>query len=191
MRIRVLLVAACLMLCTLMARPAQATPVLGAQLYATGGNVIATFLGHEASYTNQLFLFMFDPNNIPHAISGVIFNNKTSPVGTSVNLGSFAANTELVFGIKVLNTGHTFYTGAGSRNPDGIAHATVDFDMSPAVVGFEDLYGGGDRDYNDLVFSFSNVQHERVPEPSSLLLLGSGLVGVALSRARRRTSRAR
>ena len=50
-----------------------------------------------------------------------------------------------------------FYSGDGSRNPDGIAHAVVDSRQNQAQVGFEDLFGGGDRDYNDLVFSFSNV----------------------------------
>jgi hypothetical protein len=32
---------------------------------------------------------------------------------------------ELVFGIKVLDTGDTFYTGPAARNPDGRAHALV------------------------------------------------------------------
>jgi hypothetical protein len=44
-------------------------------------------------------------------------------------------------------------------------------------VGFEDLFGGGDFDYDDNNFVFSNVTSAAVaPEPASLLLLGSGLM---------------
>ena len=46
-------------------------------------------------------------------------------------------------------------------NSDGIAHATVsNLDEGGTLVGFEDLLGGGDKDYNDLVFSFSNTNTE-------------------------------
>ncbi len=45
--------------------------------------------------------------------------------------------------------------GPGERNPDGIPHAAVEFIAEgEAIVGFEDLYGGGDRDYDDVVFIF-------------------------------------
>jgi hypothetical protein len=47
------------------------------------------------------------------------------------------------------------------------------------VIGFEDLFGGGDRDYNDYVFviSRSNVV---VPEPQTVLLLSIGLAALVL-----------
>jgi hypothetical protein len=43
-------------------------------------------------------------------------------VGTVVQLGIFPAGVELIFGIKVLNTGDTFKMGpgrAGASEPDG------------------------------------------------------------------------
>lgn len=108
-----------------------------------------------------------------------------------MNLGSFSAGDELIFGIYVNNTGDIFKTGPGSRNADGLAHALVDFQSNGvAIVGFEDLYGGGDRDYNDCVFKFSGAiapnQPTATPIPAAVLLFGSGLAGlVGLRRSKK------
>jgi hypothetical protein len=70
-----------------------------------------------------------------------------------------------VFGITVLNAGPTFFTGPGRRNPDGIAHAEVtETGARTFLVGFEDVFDGGDRDYDDNVFQFSgNLAPDRPP----------------------------
>ena len=51
-----------------------------------------------------------------------------------------------------------------------------------ATLGFEDLFGGGDRDYNDANFQLEsgigNVA--RVPQPGSLILLVVGMSGLGL-----------
>ncbi|MDY6781723.1 MAG: hypothetical protein SW833_04070 [Cyanobacteriota bacterium] len=54
--------------------------------------------------------------------------------------------------------GNRFLMGAGERNPDGIPHALLRL-LSPGVVevGFEDLLGGGDFDYDDNRFRFYGV----------------------------------
>ena len=79
-------------------------------------------------------------------------------VGLVVDLGTFDSGTELVFCIVNLNTGWRFFMGPADRNPDGIAHAIVDV-TGPGVAeaGFEDLLGGGDRDFNDNRFRFTGV----------------------------------
>jgi hypothetical protein len=80
----------------------------------------------------------------------------SADIGTQVNLGTFPAGTELIFRLDVSSTGYSYYTGAAERNPDSEIHARIDTLESGAHrFGFEDLYGGGDRDYDDCVFEVS------------------------------------
>ncbi len=169
-----------------------AVPVVGGSTFvANTGEVIATFVGSSAAYTSELFL------QTPGNTLAVIFNNHASSPGTSISLGTFAAGTELILGIHVLYTADTFFNGAASRNLDNSAHATVDtaVGLNQSLVGFEDLFGGGDQDYNDLVVSFTNVSSSTIvnPEPTTLVLMASGLAGLLLwrSRSQRHTGRRR
>lgn len=201
---RLALTSVVLLLTAVAARPVSAAPIIGAQLFAAGGEVSAIFLGHTAGYTNDLYLFDASDLTTPLPVTsvdgvlgtGVIFTNKTSPFLVPINLGFFAAGTELVFGIHVRDTGHTYYLGPGSRNPDGLLHGGIDsgelpvypFAGAPAGyigVGFEDIFGTGDRDYDDLGFAFTNVRREVAPEPATLALFALGAAAGA-RRLRRR-----
>lgn len=123
----------------------SASPVLGGQIFSDGGNVEIEVLPAEAGGTSKLYLFSPGPARF-------IATNRD--IGKVVSLGSFPIGTELIFGI-VTESGQTFYLGPASRNPDQILHAFVDFiAIGKANVGFEDLFGGGDRDYNDNMFQF-------------------------------------
>ena len=89
----------------------------------------------------------------------------------------------------VTNTSNNFYSGQASRNPDGSPHARVQSNWEPntTLVSFEDLFMGP-FNYNDLSFSFTNTSASAgdptVPEPASLMLLGTGLLGLTTIRRR-------
>lgn len=142
----------------LLAVPAQAVPITEQTLIATGGNVIVTFVSNGAGFTSELFL----DGPLGEEL-GALFNNVTTDVGTSIDLGSFDAGTELIFTLLVRQTGDVFYTGFGERNADGVGHAAVESGGGQVLVGFEDLFGGGDFDYDDLVFAFTSVVFTEAP----------------------------
>ncbi|PYM55966.1 MAG: hypothetical protein DMD77_17740, partial [Candidatus Rokuibacteriota bacterium] len=101
-------------------------------------------------------------------------------------LYGIAPGSELIFGILVLNTGDTFKMGPGGRNPDGVEHVLVDYAEGDggdvALLGFEDLFGGGDHDYNDANFEIQGgIGFARVSAPASLILLLLGLAALAAS----------
>lgn len=141
---------------------------------ATPGEVILTFLSKSAAYSNDLFLV---------GSSNSILNNQTAVKGQQFSLGSFQAGTELAFKIFVNDTGHTFFNGVAANNADNVIHtAYIASFGKPLTVGFEDLYDGGDRDFNDLVFSLSNVVISAippaVPEPETYFMLLAGLSAI-------------
>jgi hypothetical protein len=148
-------------------------------------HVIATYLGNSAAYSNDLLLN-----------GSFIFNNHTTPVGTTADLGSFAVGTELIFELFVHDTGNSFFTGPASRNPDSHEHARVQADWAPGttLVSFEDLFNGP-FEFNDLSFSFTNTTSgsTSVPEPNPLLLMlvGIGLIGLTVRLRRTDESGAR
>ena len=143
----------------------EGTPILGAPVITTGGDVTATFIFGSGSYSDYLYVQVVGPYSNPGGGAGVtgnwIFDNHLSTPGQTVDLGTFAAGTELIFHVVADTTGANYakgtsgfkdagsvldwYTGPAARNADGFVHAWVDSSYTGpyggTAVGFEDLSG--------------------------------------------------
>ncbi len=157
------------------------TPSTEKLYVATAGEVILTFLSKTAAYSNDLYL-----QGMPDSI----LNNQTATPGAQYSLGSFQAGAELAFTLFVKNTGFAYYTGNASLNPDNFIHAAYDITSGQSLnIGFEDLFNGGDKDYDDLVFSLTNVRVgslvTAVPEPETYGMLAAGLLMIGFAKRRK------
>jgi hypothetical protein len=196
MRIRPLAIATALVLAALApSAGANAQALPGTSLYATGDEVWVRFVSYDAAYRNDLYFFAYVGQSTVDA--QYLFTNQTAIPGAETQvLGGFTPGQEIIFGIYVYDQArgryYTYYSGAPGNNPDGVRHVQL-FQIADGRyqirVGFEDLYGGGDKDYNDLIFEVSGVSV--TPEPITIALLASGIVGLGgAGLARRRRQKA-
>jgi hypothetical protein len=183
MMIRRLVAAAMFLAFAALGRTAQAAPILGGQLFYTGGTVTVESLPVTSGFVSELGLYDAGFNRLLNIMNdepaGVVVTFDPAALGIAVG-------GELIFGIRIVPNGPEYFMGPGSRNPDTIMHAQVD-NLGGGIyeVGFEDIFGGGDQDYDDNRFSFTGGVV--APEPATLALLGLGVLAVA----RRRMVRSR
>ena len=152
------------------------------------GDLVAYFAGKSAGFTSVLGALV---NGVDTGIQGL--NSQTATLGQSLNFGSVSAGDVLTFYINVTNIGQNFFSDP-TLNSDGFNHAWSttygggDFGLPAGTfVSFEDLQGGGDKDYNDLNFVFTNaVATSAIPEASTwgMLIVGLGAAGAMLRRRR-------
>ncbi|WP_088890377.1 PTPA-CTERM sorting domain-containing protein [Leptolyngbya ohadii] len=151
----------------------------GGQLFSTGGNVQVKILGNpDVAFTSTIGLYA----NTASLLTPIGTNEEVDKL---VNLGSFAAGQELLFGIFVQNTEQTYFMGSAFRNPDNVIHNTLE-QLAPGVfkVAFEDTANGGDESYSDVVFEVSGAVDDITPVPTPALL--PGLVGMGIAAWRKR-----
>jgi hypothetical protein len=159
---------------------------LGDPLVAQGGEIVMRFEGTSASYESLISV-----NNVKVNGESLFFPNFTTKIGSTIDLGSFTPGLSLDITLHVITpaASNLWHTGAASLNSDNVIHANVIYDYNGEIgrtfVGFEDQVGGGDRDYNDHMFSFVGVA-TTVPEPGICLLMVVGLGVVACGTWRRK-----
>lgn len=132
-------------------------------------------------------------------------------LGQSRVISDLTVGDSLIFGLQALvlhynadnvhypNTNY-FFSGAAANNQDAkgwndsqVHTKVLNLGNNRFLVGFEDIWGGGDRDYNDIIFLFEGVSVDIpippivVSEPASLSFLGLLLGGLLW---RRRATRA-
>ncbi|WND03280.1 DUF4114 domain-containing protein [Temperatibacter marinus] len=165
------------------------------------------FIGEGAGYANSLGMFTGDSADKLSGDAALIFPNASAqssylsqggegnrtnraPLlsGDFVDAGTFDSGTQLnlfLIANGANGGGTTFYSDT-EQNSDGIAHFVVLAvpDSPYILVGVEDLTGGGDKDYNDVVFVMdigrANTQQlisNAVPLPGYMAyLIGPGLL---------------
>jgi hypothetical protein len=158
--------------------PGVQNPILYTFTATSTGNITAYYFGSTASYINELTMLV---NGSLTGIQGL--NTSSSVHGQSLVLGSVNAGDTIVFKMVNISPGGVgpWYSDK-SLNSDGVNHVyATSFSGDLAIpagtyVSFEDLAGGGDFNYNDENFVFTNVSTRvSTPETGSLVLLGIGL----------------
>lgn len=166
---------------------------------AATGDVLAYYAipNVTASYTEDLGLLVNGTDTGLHGLQ-----NQSTAAGTAFDFGSVNAGDALTFYIRITNpilpASDAFFYSNTALNADHVNHVyaapyaggdTFSGGTIPAgtYVAFEDLAGGGDLNYHDEAFVFTNVaEHGGVPEPLtwSLMIMGFGAAGAMLRRAR-------
>lgn len=181
----------------------------------TDSDVRVYFVGEGAGYANTLGFTTDGSGSAESKTAKLIFPNASSTVssydpksevkrtekepllpGDFADLGKHKGGTALDFFLIAngANGGKNAYSTQKSVNPDGINHV-ISFayamkDSPYLVLGFEDLFGGGDRDFNDLLFvvdigSINVADLTATPEPATFASMGAFL-GLSWALLRRR-----
>ena len=142
----------------------------------SGNNAVEIF-GGGASQGSQAFLSI-------QADGKVFVNLKYTGVNFPGNLFGYYIGTQNgIFYSDTSKNGDLFdhmvaFQGKGIDTIQIPPWSAGIWGLSEFVLAFEDTRSGGDWDYQDLVVMVESVT-PAVPEPATMLLLGSGLIGLA------------
>jgi Domain of unknown function (DUF4114) len=169
-------------------------------------NLRVYFVGEGAGYYNTLgfattgggvqasdaeLVFPNASSNSGYGGNNSLVRTSSNPLqpGDFVDLGTYSAGTQLNFFLIAdgASGGSNVYSTDKTQNRDGIVHAVSLAQDGSAylLIGFEDLYGGGDKDYNDLVFAVylgrANVEHlQNIAAPEPSMAIGSAFACLSL-----------
>jgi len=110
--------------------------VVGGQLFAADtGTVTVTYCNATGSFQKNVYFEAAEGD----ILIGAYVSASSTPFGTEVGVGEVIEGQELIFSLTELSLGHTYYTGPGSRNHDGYAHAaTFDLGDGRYAIAMED-----------------------------------------------------
>ena len=133
------------------------------------GNLVVTYVSSDAGYNNEFGLLLPGPLSLGkiHDVSPQAYTN----------VGRCANGKEVVLYIKN-DPGNIFPSNANGA--DGVNHAIVTSNADKSyTVAFEDLWGGGDGDYNDVIMNVACTQDPvNAPEFPTLALPAALIVGM-------------
>lgn len=117
--------------------------------------VAVTFISSDTGYRDELTL------DSPESL--LLIRATLDTPGTMLSIGPYPTDSELIFGVDILDTGEHWQSGPSSRNSDGVEHVAVTYEGSCSwLIGFEDLTGGGDLDYNDVVMRVQGMLRQEL-----------------------------
>ena len=188
---------------------ASATPFLGKD-----GNVFVRYVGSTSIVDRSILAYKIGNGAYNNGAYMDLFTNLApgaSAQNTQQDIGFVANGTEVFF--RLTNTTQasynttfqfTFYDGAFTRNPDGVGHVAIGAGSNTAVstgtcmncglvyntaFSFEDrsatVSPTADGDLNDLSFEIAGV-NTTTPEPSSVVLMATGILALGVAARRRR-----
>lgn len=119
--------------------------------------------------------------------NSILANGGPLALGQGYEIGDVAAGNTVNFFLR--NPHGNVFDSLGADetlNRDGLQHVTTYQYDEYLVLAYEDIFKGGDRDYNDVVIAVKGLTDTTdVPEPTSILsLLGLGVAGTVITRKR-------
>lgn len=167
---------------TIVTSPSVHAMPLG-RLLSPGQDVYVELERSDARFRSSLYLY--DAQDLSKPITDSLLSTDARKRRGGAQGGSIGTEREVVFGIQVdenldNQADRVYFTGTASQNADQSVHAVID-SLSPTSlrVSFEDMWGGGDRDFNDLVFqvtTVTTVTPAQIWSPATVVLVGSGLL---------------